>query len=188
MLRLVITALAGGILSGVIGWFLIPILRAVKAGQSIREEGPIWHNYKAGTPMMGGLMFIIAAALCLVGNLFTNACKYNKPGGRVDVHVSKAYRAVVLTVADNGVGIPVEDLPRIFERFYRVDKARSRSTGGTGLGLSIVQSIVHTHGGDIEVDSEENVGTTFHVYLPLVDDPYADFMDEDEEAQNAYEE
>ena len=71
MLRLVITALAGGVLSGVIGWFLIPILRAVKAGQSIREEGPIWHNYKAGTPMMGGLMFIIAAALCLVGNLFT---------------------------------------------------------------------------------------------------------------------
>ena len=71
MLRLLITALAGGVLSGVIGWFLIPILRAVKAGQSIREEGPIWHNYKAGTPMMGGLMFIFAAILCLVGNLFT---------------------------------------------------------------------------------------------------------------------
>ena len=71
MTRLLVTALAGGVLSGVIGFFLLPILRALKAGQSIREIGPTWHNYKAGTPMMGGLMFIFAAALCLVGNLMT---------------------------------------------------------------------------------------------------------------------
>ena len=70
MLRLFITALAGGILSGAIGFVLLPVLRALKAGQSIREVGPTWHNYKAGTPMMGGLMFIFAAILCLVGNLF----------------------------------------------------------------------------------------------------------------------
>ena len=71
MLRLIITALVSGLLSGAIGFFLLPVLRALKAGQSIREVGPVWHNYKAGTPMMGGLMFIFAALLCLLGNLFT---------------------------------------------------------------------------------------------------------------------
>ncbi|MBR5606898.1 MAG: hypothetical protein IKW44_00815, partial [Bacteroidaceae bacterium] len=65
------TAAVAAVLSGVIGYFLLPVLRALKAGQSIREDGPIWHNYKAGTPMMGGLMFIAAAILCLVFNLFT---------------------------------------------------------------------------------------------------------------------
>ena len=70
MERIIITALAGAVLSGVIGYFLLPVLRALKAGQSIREVGPTWHNNKAGTPMMGGLMFIFAAILCLVGNLF----------------------------------------------------------------------------------------------------------------------
>ena len=71
MTRLIVTALASGLLSGVIGFFLLPILRALKAGQSIREVGPTWHNYKAGTPMMGGLMFIFAAVICMVANLFT---------------------------------------------------------------------------------------------------------------------
>ena len=71
MTRILITAAVGGALSGAIGWFLLPVLRALKAGQSIREVGPTWHNYKAGTPMMGGLMFIFAAILCLVGNLPT---------------------------------------------------------------------------------------------------------------------
>ena len=71
MTRVLITALVCAVLSGVIGYFLLPVLRALKAGQSIREDGPIWHNYKAGTPMMGGLMFILAVILCLVGNLFS---------------------------------------------------------------------------------------------------------------------
>ena len=69
MTRIVITALAGAVLSGLIGYLILPVLRAVKAGQSIREVGPTWHNYKAGTPMMGGLMFIFGAILCLIGNL-----------------------------------------------------------------------------------------------------------------------
>ena len=69
MLRIIISAVAGAVLSGVIGYFLIPVLRALKAGQSIREVGPTWHNNKAGTPMMGGLMFIASAILCLVGNI-----------------------------------------------------------------------------------------------------------------------
>ena len=71
MTRILITAAVSAVLTGAIGYFLLPVLRALKAGQSIREDGPIWHNYKAGTPMMGGLMFIAAAILCLVGNLFT---------------------------------------------------------------------------------------------------------------------
>jgi len=71
MTRILITAAVSLVLTAAIGYFLLPILRALKAGQSIREEGPIWHNYKAGTPMMGGLMFILSAILCLLGNLFT---------------------------------------------------------------------------------------------------------------------
>ena len=69
MNRILITALVGAVLSGIIGYFLIPILRTIKAGQSIREVGPTWHNHKAGTPMMGGLMFIAAAAICLLCNI-----------------------------------------------------------------------------------------------------------------------
>ena len=69
MTRILVTALVGGVLSGVIGYFLIPVLRTIKAGQSIREVGPTWHNYKAGTPMMGGLMFIAAAIICLLCNI-----------------------------------------------------------------------------------------------------------------------
>ncbi len=71
MTRIIVSAAASAVLSGAIGWFLLPVLRALKAGQSIREVGPTWHNYKAGTPMMGGLMFIFAAILCLLTNLFT---------------------------------------------------------------------------------------------------------------------
>ena len=71
MTRIIVTAIVGAVLSAIIGWFLLPVLRALKAGQSIREVGPPWHNYKAGTPMMGGLMFIFAAIICLLINLFT---------------------------------------------------------------------------------------------------------------------
>ena len=70
MTRILITVLAGGVLAGILGWLLLPVLRALKAGQSIREVGPTWHNNKAGTPMMGGLFFIFAAIICVVGNVF----------------------------------------------------------------------------------------------------------------------
>jgi heavy metal sensor kinase len=95
----------------------------------------------------------------VVMNLVTNAIRYNRPNGRVDV----ALKGGVLTVADTGVGIPERDRPHIFERFYRVDKARSREIGGTGLGLAITKWIVEAHGGSIAFTSREGEGTTFTV-------------------------
>ncbi len=104
----------------------------------------------------------------LVRNLVDNAVRYTRPGGRVDVSVGPDDGEVVLTVADTGIGIPTRDLPRVFERFYRVDRARSRETGGTGLGLSIVKHVVENHGGRVRVESELGQGTTFEVRLPAL--------------------
>lgn len=100
-------------------------------------------------------------------NLMENAIKYNLPRGEVLVTLEGTGETVFLRVEDTGVGIPEEDLPKIFDRFYRVDKARSRETGGTGLGLSIVHQMVLMHGGTVTVDSEEGNGATFTVELPI---------------------
>jgi len=102
----------------------------------------------------------------LVRNLVDNAIRYTRPGGRVEVGLGSRNGEVVLTVLDTGLGIPTRDVHRIFERFYRVDRARSRETGGTGLGLSIVKHVVENHGGTIEVSSELGQGTRFEVRLP----------------------
>ena len=99
-------------------------------------------------------------------NLLTNAIHYNRPGGLVRLAVAQDDAATTLTVADTGVGISAEDQEHVFERFYRVDKARSRRLGGSGLGLSICQSIVEAHGGRITVRSEVGQGTRFAVRLP----------------------
>jgi two-component system phosphate regulon sensor histidine kinase PhoR len=105
----------------------------------------------------------------LVVNLLDNAVKYNRPGGRVEVRLAAADGGQArLEVADTGIGIPREALPRIFERFYRVDKGRAREEGGTGLGLAIVKHIAQLHRGRVEVESEERRGSTFRVYLPAV--------------------
>ncbi|WPX08908.1 ATP-binding protein [Anaerocellum danielii] len=100
-------------------------------------------------------------------NLINNAVVYVQEGGQIEVGLEKDEEHVRITVKDNGPGIPEDDLPRIFERFYRVDKARSRSLGGSGLGLSIADEIVKVHGGKILVESKEGVGTTFTVVLPV---------------------
>lgn len=102
----------------------------------------------------------------LVWNLVENALRYTPPGGSVELALGVDGGDAVLRVADTGVGIASEHLPRIFERFYRVDKARSRRNGGTGLGLAIVKGIAEAHGGQVDVMSEEGKGTTFTVRLP----------------------
>ncbi|GIP33718.1 two-component system histidine kinase PnpS [Paenibacillus sp. J2TS4] len=114
----------------------------------------------------------------IMNNLLSNGINYTPEGGRVRIDVrpadmdekSGSYDKVRITISDTGMGIPKKDLPRIFERFYRVDKARSRSSGGTGLGLSIVKHLVELHKGTITVDSESGIGTTFIIELPVLQD------------------
>jgi two-component system phosphate regulon sensor histidine kinase PhoR len=103
----------------------------------------------------------------LVRNLIDNAVRYTPPGGRVDVSVSAVDGQIVLQVVDTGMGIPQRHLPRVFERFYRIDRARSRETGGTGLGLAIVRHVAENHGGGVTVRSELSAGSTFVVRLPV---------------------
>jgi two-component system sensor histidine kinase SenX3 len=101
-----------------------------------------------------------------VHNLVDNAIKYSEGGSAVEVSVRHDDQWVELTVADHGIGIPSRDLERVFERFYRVDRARSRDTGGTGLGLSIVRHVAGNHGGEVSVESREGEGSTFRLRLP----------------------
>jgi two-component system phosphate regulon sensor histidine kinase PhoR len=100
-------------------------------------------------------------------NLLDNAVKYSSKQGQIRLSANRRRNDVVLGVSDNGIGISNEDLPRIFERFYRADKARSRQLGGTGLGLSIVKHIAQLHGGRVEAESELGKGTAIRVILPL---------------------
>jgi two-component system sensor histidine kinase SenX3 len=98
-------------------------------------------------------------------NLVDNAVKYT-PGGRVEVVGGSEDSEITIRISDTGIGIPEGKIPRIFERFYRVDKARSKATGGTGLGLSIVRHVAENHGGRVTVRSTPGEGSTFTVYLP----------------------
>ena len=103
----------------------------------------------------------------LVLNLVDNAIKYNRPDGRVTLSLRRDGDEAVLEVTDTGIGIPPEAIPRLFERFYRVDKGRAREEGGTGLGLAIVKHIAQLHGGSVDVESHAGKGSTFRVRLPL---------------------
>jgi len=105
----------------------------------------------------------------LIRNLIDNAVRYSREGGSVSIEVRSDGDEVLLRVRDTGIGIPSRDIPRIFERFYRVDRARSRETGGTGLGLAIVKHIVENHRGRVEVESELGSGSTFLVSLPAAE-------------------
>jgi two-component system sensor histidine kinase SenX3 len=104
-----------------------------------------------------------------VRNLLDNAVRYTGPGGRVTASLHDLQGQAVLQISDTGEGIPTRDLSRVFERFYRVDNARSRATGGTGLGLAIVKHVVESHGGDVGVESELGQGAVFTVRLPVLD-------------------
>lgn len=114
------------------------------------------------TTILGDRFQVLSA----VGNLVDNAIKYSEDNAEVKVLVSASDTHVVIEVIDHGVGIPVASIDRIFERFYRVDRARSRDTGGTGLGLSIVRHVVTNHGGEVNVRSREGEGSTFSLTLP----------------------
>jgi len=100
-------------------------------------------------------------------NLLDNAIQYTPAGGEIVVSASAGGQEVTFTVSDTGIGIPQVDQPRIFERFYRVDVARSREVGGTGLGLSIAKHLVEAHGGRIWVESEVGRGSQFHFTVPV---------------------
>jgi two-component system phosphate regulon sensor histidine kinase PhoR len=102
-------------------------------------------------------------------NLLDNAIQYTLPGGKIVLNAELKNDGVIFTVADTGIGIPTADQPRIFERFYRVDAARSREAGGTGLGLAIAKHLVEVHGGRVWVESEVGVGSRFHFSVPLFD-------------------
>ena len=104
-----------------------------------------------------------------ITNLLDNAVKYSEPGRVVEIGARREGGQVLVEVRDHGIGIPSRDLERIFERFYRVDKARSRATGGTGLGLAIVRHVTEAHGGEVMVESIEGEGSTFRLALPLAD-------------------
>lgn len=129
--------------------------QAEKQGVSVRAEGT--GSLRGNRSMIYELFY----------NLIENAIKYNKPGGHVTVKIMPKEGKLNLSVVDDGIGIPKEEQSRIFERFYRVEKSRSKKSGGTGLGLAIVKHIVLSHNGSIEVISEENKGTEMRSSFPV---------------------
>lgn len=143
---------------------LMAAAERVAAGLSqVAEEAGIRLNVTGESAMVMGDITLLKS---LIHNLCENAIKYNTEPGTVDVSVSQSEAEVCLTVRDDGIGIPEDEKERIFERFYRVDKGRSKEVGGTGLGLSIVKHVVLLHKGRIEIDSRVGDGTSMKVYLP----------------------
>ena len=115
----------------------------------------------------------------VIDNLMNNAIKYSPDGGTITVRLFRSREHVLISIADQGLGIPRADLAKVFDRFYRVDKARSRQQGGTGLGLAISKEIVEAHRGRIWVNSTEGRGSTFYISLPYeAYDPGGDWDDE----------
>ena len=121
----------------------------------------------AACPQPASVVALPEDVRLIVDNLLENAVRYNRDGGRVDVAVERRDDAVHLEVRDTGIGIPTADQNRIFERFYRVDKARTRAAGGTGLGLSLVRNAVQRQGGSLTVESVLGEGSVFRVLLPV---------------------
>ena len=117
----------------------------------------------------------------VVDNIMNNAIKYSPDGGVITTRLLETHNHVILSISDQGLGIPRKDLGRIFDRFFRVDKARSRKQGGTGLGLAISKEVINMLGGQIWVDSVEGKGSTFYISLPYV--PYEEEDWDDEEAE-----
>ena len=108
-----------------------------------------------------------AGGFDVLRNLAENASNYSPEGGTIEIATSRTAESIVLSVSDRGPGIPDADIPRIFERFYRVDRSRTRDPGGTGLGLSIVRHLIGLHGGRVSAANREGGGARFTVDLPL---------------------
>lgn len=139
----------------------------------MQRRAVITSAIEAGLPLVKGDGDQLVQVL---QNLLDNALKYGREGGEVRLSIGRSDAdagwprpGVVIAVADDGIGIPADHLPRLTERFYRVDRARSRSAGGTGLGLAIVKHIVNRHRGQLRIDSTEGVGTTVSVWLPVTE-------------------
>ncbi len=141
------------------------VVQAVKAVQvqAEKKKVPIFVSLKA-SPLVEGDRGLLTQAII---NILDNAVKYSPVGRRIFLEVNIKKGVVLVAVRDEGPGIPQEDLPRIFRRFYRGEKHRSRSTGGVGLGLSLVKHIVEAHNGRVEVESELNRGSKFTLFLPI---------------------
>jgi two-component system phosphate regulon sensor histidine kinase PhoR len=163
---------------------LLTLARA-DSGKLDLQRGPVElkhlveENLALFRPLAGARGVILSASLMqavvfgdavrlaqVVTNLLSNAIHYNHPGGRVHLRLCVLSGEAALYVTDTGCGIPEEDRPSIFERFYRVDKARSRTSGGNGLGLAICKSIVEAHGGTIGFETKSGRGSAFWVRLP----------------------
>ena len=148
----------------------LPELSNINLYEVARERVELLENNGRGkniqVNLTGSSAFVMSTRVMLeelLDNLIQNAIRYNVVDGRVDISVRQVGNQVVLTVSDTGIGIPKEDQSRVFERFYRVDKSRSRETGGTGLGLAIVKHIVELHDARLELESELGRGTTITI-------------------------
>ena len=128
--------------------------------ESMARQRDVTLIYQGEAAMISGVPHLLSA---IVTNLTTNAIKYNRAGGKVEISVANMPEGAVLTVADTGIGIPEAHREQIFQRFYRVDKSHSKAVGGTGLGLSIVKHAAQIHGAAIELESQENKGTTIKI-------------------------
>jgi len=139
------------------------IRQAVKAATPLANQKGISINLPVNEQHV--ILGDRAALLELFVNVLDNAIKYNVPHGKIDIAIKKERSFIVIKIRDTGIGIPEKDLNRVFDRFYRVDKSRSKEIGGVGLGLSICNEIVKLHGGRIEIESKVGVGTTVYSYL-----------------------